>query len=247
MSIETTNLKLTKPLETENYDINIFNDNFDKIDDAVGNITTQQKDCAKNIKDIDGSNAYISDANNCGIVGKRTTHRTNYNTLNTPYKQGLTSGYVEGIVDTYLNSANFGIQIGYATGHELLKRSLISGTWSEWKQLATTEKIPILLTPNAGFKFISQNNYKINNVIHFNFRLAKSDDSVFSKDSFGAITLPSGILDTPCCLSSSGILPDNVWLGQTSCVLSPVNNVILINIVSDNIKQVMCTGSVVMI
>ncbi len=51
MSIETTNLKLTKPLETENYDINIFNDNFDKIDDAVGNITTQQKEKA-NLKDV---------------------------------------------------------------------------------------------------------------------------------------------------------------------------------------------------
>ncbi|WP_252248773.1 viral A-type inclusion protein [Clostridium sp. ZBS20] len=109
----------------------------------VDNNTSQLKDCAKNIKDIDGSNAYIFDANNCGTVGKRTTHRTNSNTLNTPYKQGLTSGYVEGIVDTYLNSANFGIQIGYATGHELLKRSLISGTWTKWKQLATTEEIDL--------------------------------------------------------------------------------------------------------
>ncbi|MBZ9693205.1 hypothetical protein [Clostridium sp. M14] len=110
-----------------------------------GDIASQLKDCAKNIKDIDGSNAYISDANNCGIVGKRTTHRTNSNTLNTPYKQGLTSGCVEGIVDTYLNSANFGIQIGYATGNELLKRSLISGTWTKWQQLATTESTEITL------------------------------------------------------------------------------------------------------
>lgn len=44
MSTETSNLKLTKPLETENYDINIFNENFDKIDDAVNKNTTQLND-----------------------------------------------------------------------------------------------------------------------------------------------------------------------------------------------------------
>ncbi|NFO87920.1 viral A-type inclusion protein [Clostridium botulinum] len=150
-----------------------------------GDIASQLKDCVKNIKDIDGSNAYISDANNCGIVGKRTTHRTNSNTLNTPYKQGLTSGYVEGIVDTYLNSANFGIQIGYATGHELLKRSLISGTWSEWKQLATVD--------DTGWIDISST---INSKITGIARIRRIWNQVFFEIKYKGVVLENEIVAT---------------------------------------------------
>ncbi|NFT06829.1 hypothetical protein FDF26_07055 [Clostridium botulinum] len=135
----TSNYSLKKPDGSDVVNVQDFNDNSDKIDLELKNVDSQMKENTKNIKDVDGSNAYISNANNCGIAGKRTTHRTSSNTLNTPYKQGLTLGYVEGIVDTYLNSTNFGIQIGYATGNELFKRSLISGTWSEWKRLATVD------------------------------------------------------------------------------------------------------------
>lgn len=139
MSIETTNLKLTKPLETENYDINIFNDNFDKIDDAVGNITTQQKENTQNIKNVDGRNSIATDANNLGIVGQKTIDRTDGNTLNTPYKQGISKSYASGLIETYLSSSKFGIQIYYSSGYELFKRSLINGTWSEWKQIITID------------------------------------------------------------------------------------------------------------
>ncbi|WP_252247590.1 pyocin knob domain-containing protein, partial [Clostridium sp. ZBS4] len=44
-----------------------------------------------------------------------------------------------GLIETYLSSSNFGIQIYYSSGYELFKRSLINGTWSEWKQIITID------------------------------------------------------------------------------------------------------------
>ncbi len=75
MSNETTNLKLIKPLETENYDINIFNDNFDKIDEAVGNNTTQLKDIANDsypIVEATGTNTYIGSTARISKLNKGT-------------------------------------------------------------------------------------------------------------------------------------------------------------------------------
>lgn len=60
MSTETSNLKLTKPLETENYDINIFNENFDKIDDAVNKNTTQLNAIANEVNQLSNPNLLIN-------------------------------------------------------------------------------------------------------------------------------------------------------------------------------------------
>ncbi|NFG22703.1 hypothetical protein FDF11_08345, partial [Clostridium botulinum] len=49
---KTTNLKLIKPKEEEFYNIQDFNSNFDKIDETIGNNTSQLKDCAK-LTDLD--------------------------------------------------------------------------------------------------------------------------------------------------------------------------------------------------
>ncbi|OSA89564.1 UNVERIFIED_ORG: hypothetical protein B2H93_16000 [Clostridium botulinum] len=57
---KTTNLKLIKPKEEEFYNIQDFNSNFDKIDEAVGNNTSQLKDCAKNISQLSNSNLLIN-------------------------------------------------------------------------------------------------------------------------------------------------------------------------------------------
>lgn len=88
------------------------------------------------IKNIDGRNDIITDANNCGIVGQETTYRTGADTLNTPYKAGLTFGYTGGLVKTYLSSANYGIQIHYPTGYsKIFFRSLTNGVWGSFIQV----------------------------------------------------------------------------------------------------------------
>ncbi|NFN09394.1 tail fiber protein [Clostridium botulinum] len=82
MSNETTNLKLIKPLETENYDINIFNDNFDKIDEAVGNNSSQLKDIANKVDNIKIADATTAQK---GIVQlNNTTNSTSQTEAATP-------------------------------------------------------------------------------------------------------------------------------------------------------------------
>ncbi len=105
------------------------------------------------IKNIDGRNAVATDANNLGIVGQKTIDRTDGNTLNTPYKAGLTGSYASGEIETYFSSTSYGIQIGYSTGKNVIfTRELNNGVWGSWKQLATTERPQeIIITPQNGF------------------------------------------------------------------------------------------------
>ncbi|GEM_PF-5277166 len=52
--------------------------------------------------------------------------------------------------------------------------------WCSWQEIATTEKIDILLTANTGYKITHQECYKINNLIFINARFKKSDDGLFT-------------------------------------------------------------------
>lgn len=55
MSTTTTNYGLTKPAENENYDIGVFNDNFDTIDSALKSLD----DDVQEIKEQGGSSGMI--------------------------------------------------------------------------------------------------------------------------------------------------------------------------------------------
>nr|DAP48668.1 MAG TPA: hypothetical protein [Caudoviricetes sp.] len=55
-AVTTTNLQLEKPLVTENYDVNVFNRNMDKIDTAIQNINLD----APNISITDSENNFES-------------------------------------------------------------------------------------------------------------------------------------------------------------------------------------------
>lgn len=59
MSVVTTNLNLKKPLQTDNYDINVQNENMDIIDREINQVKTD----LKNI-DLTASKVSIVDANN---------------------------------------------------------------------------------------------------------------------------------------------------------------------------------------
>ncbi|NFH88618.1 viral A-type inclusion protein [Clostridium botulinum] len=123
---------LAKNVQTNTTDIANLKEN-------VENNNSKLKENTQNIKNVDGRNSVATDANNLGIVGQKTIDRTDGNTLNTPYKQGISKSYASGLIETYLSSSKFGIQIYYSSGYELFKRSLINGTWSEWKQIITID------------------------------------------------------------------------------------------------------------
>ncbi|MDU6113833.1 MAG: hypothetical protein E6649_05420 [Paeniclostridium sordellii] len=55
-AVTTTNLQLEKPLVNENYDVNVFNRNMDKIDTAIQNINLD----APNISITDSENNFES-------------------------------------------------------------------------------------------------------------------------------------------------------------------------------------------
>lgn len=69
------------------------------------------------------------------------------------------------------------------------------GGWSSWKQIATTDKIDILLTPATGCTISNNNSYMVNNVAYINFRLTK-DTGTFSGSNTHIATLPfnTGVL-----------------------------------------------------
>ncbi|WP_061313866.1 hypothetical protein [Clostridium botulinum] len=120
MSIETTNLKLTKPLETENYDINIFNDNFDKIDDAVGNITTQQKDIAKK------TDKFTEDSNGKLLYNNNKVGATKAKELELETIPGMNAKDVQaGIAEVFQGANNF---ISYKQGIAGVVGSPVTGT-----------------------------------------------------------------------------------------------------------------------
>lgn len=82
---------------------------------------------------------YIEDADTAGIAGKRTLHKFDSNTLNTPYKAGLTGNTVAGVIETlwpYENS-NYYIQKAYMSASALgspgeFSRNYNNGTFSNW-------------------------------------------------------------------------------------------------------------------
>lgn len=115
-------------------------EDVDNLQKQINNNTSQLNDMANNIKKINGTNDTAIDCNNVGIVGEKTTYKTNENTLNTPYKSGLTNGYSAGLVETYLSSNANGIQLHYSTGEiYIFMRKLIDGVWKDWKKVMIEE------------------------------------------------------------------------------------------------------------
>lgn len=107
----------------------------------VDNNTSQLKDITNNINEVNGTNTAI-DLNLIMKTGVSYSQNTDINTLNTPYKQGLTSAN-RAIVNSFFSSTQHGIQISYNAGGFIFMRKLSSGIWSEWEQLATTEKFEL--------------------------------------------------------------------------------------------------------
>ncbi|WP_252225121.1 MULTISPECIES: pyocin knob domain-containing protein [unclassified Clostridium] len=108
---------------------------------AINENTSYLKDITNNINEVNGTNTAI-DLNLIMKTGVSYSQNTDINTLNTPYKQGLTSAN-RAIVNSFFSSTQHGIQISYNAGGFIFMRKLSSGIWSEWEQLATTEKFEL--------------------------------------------------------------------------------------------------------
>lgn len=92
------------------------------------------------VKEVDGSLPFAVDANNIGTVGKITRHRTNENTLNSPYILGLVGSARAGFIETYLSSSAYGVQYYRMSSHTggktyELVRYLDNGNWSDWLKI----------------------------------------------------------------------------------------------------------------
>lgn len=106
------------------------------------------------LSDLNGINR-ADDCNNIGTNGKFTVHRYDVNTLNSPYKAGLSGAATAGFVFTMKNSSQYGIQVAYIAGAYnniglILSRGLNSGNWLDWHPIVQTTTRQTGITTNFG-------------------------------------------------------------------------------------------------
>lgn len=121
----TENLGLTKPLPEEFYDINVQNENMDKIDlGAVTKLLKATQDA--NVELLAGGLQFL-------------TSRWDTSTLNTPHTEGHT-GATTGMLFTYAHSATYGHQIAFCSaGGGVFFRECVDGVVKKWKNLVTAD------------------------------------------------------------------------------------------------------------
>lgn len=96
----------------------------------------------------DALNSKISGSRSadCNVVANGIVQRFTYdtNTLNTPYKQGV-SAFTEGWIESYLSNVNYGIQTAYATGNDMYTRVLNNGSWGNWFSVNNSKRLGITI------------------------------------------------------------------------------------------------------
>ena len=123
---------------------NIYYCNYDNDLDAIS--SWKQIATDDDIKNIDGRNDVAKDANKCGVVGQKTVYQGDGSTLNTPYTAGLT-GATSSIIESYLSSSAYGIQICYPSGtNKIFTRTLASGSWGSWVEVVKKDTATSLWT-----------------------------------------------------------------------------------------------------
>lgn len=148
---KTANYNLQKPEGTDYYDITIFNQNMDIVDEKLkevedksageeaiqehlSNKSNPHSVTASQVGAIPVINAMSADYNMDTIL-KSGAHlgyyRTNSLTLGTPYAYEKTLG-AEAVIFSFANSTNFGYQIAYVSGSLPYMRALNTSGVSEW-------------------------------------------------------------------------------------------------------------------
>lgn len=144
----TTNLNMVKPAGTDHALISVINSNMDIIDGAVGALPSgstlqgeidSANQAIVNVKDNLGLENAIA---NCDSQNVRIAV-TNSNTLNTPYKAGL-SNFANGcsIIGSINTSDNYIQQIYMSNGEtRIFVRRKYAGAWQSWQELALKSEI----------------------------------------------------------------------------------------------------------
>ena len=93
------------------------------------------------------------------------------------------SGFVTWKTDTGAGGTTY-VDLDSVIDRKKYYRTLahVTATWidSTWKEIATTDKIDILFTPNTGLTVIYNNSKKINNVAYISLGIKKTDETAFT-------------------------------------------------------------------
>ena len=95
-------------------------------------------------------------------------------------------------------------QIVHATDQGISHIRYKNGNSWKVKQIATTDKTDILFTPKPSFTILNQKNSKINNILHINVEVGKTDGSMFTGGQFvNVVTLPFNVWNTTISMIGS--------------------------------------------
>lgn len=123
--------------------------------------------------------------------------------------------------------------------------TLDNGDWGEWAEVATTTKTDILVTPYTGYKIVSNNTKKVNNVLYVDFTIAMVDDSYFTQGGNLTIaTLPFALKsDFPLNATSVNTGVDYI-ANEYVCFTSGTSIVFK---TSSNLVNKVCVGGVILL
>lgn len=139
MASTTTNLALTKPASGEGYSIDVFNQNFQKIDDFAGGVNT-------NLAKLNTAAAY---ANNQNLNNYTTTGSYHVGTDTSSSPTGST---IYGVLVVY-SAHDTIVQIFIQTNNKIYTRvkASASSNWSSWEKYSVIEETTI--SPPSGSKW----------------------------------------------------------------------------------------------
>lgn len=161
MSNTTTNYNLAKPLQSESYNVDVQNGNMDIIDGTLKGHATQLSDVAHktgilqtnlNSEMLGGKKASDFSKVFSGSIADFNTSLTQGEfTFNSSTINGAMTGAFGKVIiivsdgTTHDNSSNWIWQIAYITSGIIWFRSKANnGSWTQWKQVATTENVDVL-------------------------------------------------------------------------------------------------------
>ena len=161
--------------------------------------------------------------------------------------EGSTKGRAEVTYQTFTSFESSAVEKSYTR-----KITKYTGTgeisYSEWRQIATTDKVEILCTPNTGWEITYQYNYQINNVVYYSLRVKKSDNSdIPVNTSVEPILFPSDKLVVDTTFATIGA----TWTGFDKRAMSVCSSSVspkrIYAIVFDaGTKQIHFTGTAVL-
>ena len=142
-AITSDNLQLEKPLVNENYDIEVFNRNMDKIDSSVQEVNSRASENKSNISSlqtkvdngqnykITGDNGFTMQSGDCNIINPNIVCYVAPTSLNIPHSNF--NGYVE----THCHGYGWGLQEAYDCFNtkKRYEREIINGEWQPWRLL----------------------------------------------------------------------------------------------------------------